>query len=656
MPPLLRRFLALTTLAAITLPLAADVPAPHGRTDLALGAYVAMSDLAYINAKDLRALMATPANEACRALSELRRYAKDITLIPEAEQAAIAGLDEFSTETPPCAILFRGPGALHVLAFRGSDAVLDWLINAAGFVGIVPDYYVRAERLVDAAKQYVENRGGTLVLTGHSLGGGMAEYAAAKHGLVAYTFNSAHLSQPFEPDPDALISTFHVTGPRWWNATPLGDIVNALRVGGNFEQTRLISARLGRWRQIPIYGPHQISRFYDWKEDPTSPISRTQHSRANFENPQLHRSELLRGMPNLVAEPPALLRDAVRRHDVNDCPAFENAENNQLADVWDFRFRSALLSDSHPSGGLPVESLRVLDPAKNESGADDTARLWAYQCSVSHPYTKSLALLGNLGHRSIDYQREDTHDFSITEGALGFAFRREPSARAHLRQLPEHTFAVAGTFKRFKADNANAGAAVGLQLATALRLGRHAFVWEDVTISRLTHTRVAGAGGRFTDATAGIRGFLAQTEHADVVWQARGFHGQRIADNPQFHSKQWGWGLGGGMRLDLHSKDHDDDGNSMHVERVRLFVERAMSWSDRNIIQTGRLSDIFSSVGDRELIVRIEINAELYMGYRQWQLVGWEIGLAHTYARTRTKAGIGDYKRRILGVHLNKQF
>jgi hypothetical protein len=88
------------------------------------------------------------------------------------------------------------------LAFRGSessdlqDIRTDWLqSNALQALGTVPPSYQHAAKLTSAVTQAL---GGEVHLVGHSLGGGLANYAAVKNNLDFTVFNAAGLSRPTE--------------------------------------------------------------------------------------------------------------------------------------------------------------------------------------------------------------------------------------------------------------------------------------------------------------------------------------------------------------------------------------------------------------------------------------------------------------------------
>ena len=99
-----------------------------------------------------------------------------------------------------------------VVAFSGSDEGVDWLNNAGQGLGLPTPQYDEA---VAFANKWKAKEGNDVILTGHSLGGGLASYAALKTDLHATAINSAPLAldhlglNPF----DALrITQYYVPG------------------------------------------------------------------------------------------------------------------------------------------------------------------------------------------------------------------------------------------------------------------------------------------------------------------------------------------------------------------------------------------------------------------------------------------------------------
>ncbi|MEZ5399679.1 MAG: hypothetical protein R2729_08405 [Bryobacteraceae bacterium] len=78
-----------------------------------------------------------------------------------------------------------GAGRTLVLAFAGTDSLRDVVSDAAQVLGFVPFQYHQALRL---ARSLNPNH-----YTGHSLGGGMADYCAVLTGVEATTINPAPL-------------------------------------------------------------------------------------------------------------------------------------------------------------------------------------------------------------------------------------------------------------------------------------------------------------------------------------------------------------------------------------------------------------------------------------------------------------------------------
>lgn len=111
----------------------------------------------------------------------------------EAERAGIP--PEAMNDLPSglTSALYRDDAGRYVLAFAGTyrTSLRSWKTNFAQGLGIPARQYVLAGRLGKLARGAF---GDELVITGHSLGGGLATTAALKSGAPAVTFNAAGLS------------------------------------------------------------------------------------------------------------------------------------------------------------------------------------------------------------------------------------------------------------------------------------------------------------------------------------------------------------------------------------------------------------------------------------------------------------------------------
>jgi hypothetical protein len=111
------------------------------------------------------------------------------------------------------AALFRGQDGTYYLSFRGTEQWRDWLANARQGRGIPTEQYRQAIELAELVKKIiVEKNGGKLMLTGHSLGGGLAAAAAHETGLDAELFNPAWINDPYNKGMPGTIRSHVIIG------------------------------------------------------------------------------------------------------------------------------------------------------------------------------------------------------------------------------------------------------------------------------------------------------------------------------------------------------------------------------------------------------------------------------------------------------------
>ncbi len=120
------------------------------------------------------------------------------------------GIDPAALEDPATGFragIFTDGDGRYVLAFSGSNDGQDWLNNLAQGQGLPAAQYAQAVQLASQA-QAAFGQDGNLVITGHSLGGGLAAIASAETGAAAVTFNAAGVHddtlRAFGMDPDTV--------------------------------------------------------------------------------------------------------------------------------------------------------------------------------------------------------------------------------------------------------------------------------------------------------------------------------------------------------------------------------------------------------------------------------------------------------------------
>ena len=102
----------------------------------------------------------------------------------------------------------------YYLAFRGTESLLNGPDVRADFVqgvGFRADQYDQAIRLAQVVKKQL-GRDAEIVLTGHSLGGGLAAAASYATGLNAVVFNPASVNRIYKEGVPGKIRSHVIAG------------------------------------------------------------------------------------------------------------------------------------------------------------------------------------------------------------------------------------------------------------------------------------------------------------------------------------------------------------------------------------------------------------------------------------------------------------
>ncbi|MBA2621485.1 MAG: DUF2974 domain-containing protein [Acidobacteria bacterium] len=129
-----------------------------------------------------------------------------------------------------------------IVSFAGSGAQIgDWINNVGQAGGNTPSQYRQA---VSMAREYQQKYGDNVILTGHSLGGGLASFASLQTGLRATAINSAALS-PNNLGGNALFNPSVKNNPRITQYYVPGEVLT------NLDNIDLFDARPGNKIAIP---------------------------------------------------------------------------------------------------------------------------------------------------------------------------------------------------------------------------------------------------------------------------------------------------------------------------------------------------------------------------------------------------------------------
>jgi pimeloyl-ACP methyl ester carboxylesterase len=191
----------------------------------------------------------------------------------------LLGVSETDAESGFQAAIYARPAdGTIMVALAGTQDRTDWMTNIKQGVGLVPDQYDRAAQLVAAAKSKYGDR---VVVVGHSLGGGLATYAALSNHVRAQTYNAAGLGlgaraelwldKRLEPGRD-LITHLNLSGEGLTSEPLLSNpLVSPERVGRVLEVAPPDPTPLGitdpiGWAEKRYYHDHlmeQVNRALD---------------------------------------------------------------------------------------------------------------------------------------------------------------------------------------------------------------------------------------------------------------------------------------------------------------------------------------------------------------------------------------------------------
>lgn len=132
-------------------------------------------------AQDVVGIDLLPSDDALPA--RLQRRLDGLDLANQQHVLVSSGSTRVESLTPAGRLLQRALGYEFRARYNASatlhyDQGGDWGTNVSQAMGIVPDQYLEARRAVDMAVKTAEERGNRLTITGHSLGGGLAQAAA----------------------------------------------------------------------------------------------------------------------------------------------------------------------------------------------------------------------------------------------------------------------------------------------------------------------------------------------------------------------------------------------------------------------------------------------------------------------------------------------
>jgi len=144
-----------------------------------------------------------------------------------------------------------------IVSFQGTDpeSIADWIANFGHMDHIPMQYHLANEYVKEEIEKYGADN---IVLTGHSLGGGLAQYAAAKNNISAVTFNSAGLWAP--TIQDANHGYIHKIN-NYVNVGKYSDVVN--KTGVNLGKTIYIYGANSSYNPLDIHSMDTFVNYID---------------------------------------------------------------------------------------------------------------------------------------------------------------------------------------------------------------------------------------------------------------------------------------------------------------------------------------------------------------------------------------------------------
>lgn len=151
----------------------------------------------------------------------------------------------------------------YVLCFVGTGRVAairaQMKTNVTQFAGMggVPEAHKKALILTQELQKIINEKGGTLSLTGHSLGGGICNYVGTKLGIESTCFNSAALGGACVDDLKKSQSLSEENLKKQTHIRIKGDPVSSPRA------QKVFSFLLGMAAKINIQVPQFIGKIYE---------------------------------------------------------------------------------------------------------------------------------------------------------------------------------------------------------------------------------------------------------------------------------------------------------------------------------------------------------------------------------------------------------
>lgn len=148
-----------------------------------------------------------------------------------------------------------------VIVFRGTESLKDWKQDSKMVFNKHTDQFDSAQILYDEIKKIPEYKNCRVILTGHSLGGSIAQIIGALNGVDTVTFNPHGIGDVIQKMANERDKSIEIFPERVINYRRPGDVTSGIQSSNNVGTTYKVQGRVmeeGEWDNL-----HNIENMHD---------------------------------------------------------------------------------------------------------------------------------------------------------------------------------------------------------------------------------------------------------------------------------------------------------------------------------------------------------------------------------------------------------